>query len=126
MDRRGGSELMQRSAGEPAAENCIDGRGEADQTFLAGKLRRVARVNSGQGLAETVQRGLGRSRAHGNPRVCSCFVLRFLIPPMMSSALQNREFSPCDEGVNDWKWIIPKAPQIPGTNTGSRHLDHRV
>ena len=80
MDRRRGGEFMQRAAGKPAAEGGVDRGAEPDQTLLAGKPRRMARVDARQCLAEMVQRGLWRGRAHGQSFVCSCFVLRFPIP----------------------------------------------
>jgi hypothetical protein len=66
MDGRRGGKLMQRAAGQPAAEGPVDRIGQPNEPLLAGEAGGIARINFRQGLAETVQRGLWRSRAHGN------------------------------------------------------------
>jgi hypothetical protein len=55
---------MQRAAGQPAAEGSIDRIGKSNEALLAGEAGGIARINFRQGLAETVQRGLWRGRAH--------------------------------------------------------------
>ena len=63
--RRGGK-LMQRAAGQPAAEGSVDRIGKPNEPLLAGKAGGMARIDFCQGLAETGQGGLWRGRAHRN------------------------------------------------------------
>jgi hypothetical protein len=66
IDGRRGGKLMQRAAGKPAAEGSIDRIGKPNEPLLAGKAGGIAWIDVRQGLAETVQRGPWRGRAHGN------------------------------------------------------------
>ena len=75
-----GSKLVQRAAGEPAAEDGVDRRTKPDEALLPGEAGGAARVDPRQDLAKMVQRRLWRGRAHGNP-LCSCFVLNLPHPP---------------------------------------------
>ena len=87
IDRRRRREFMQRAAGKSAAEGAVDRIGKPNQLLLAGEAGGIARVDLCQGLAETVQRGLWRGRAHGNLfDFCSLFVLTSSTPALESSA----------------------------------------
>ena len=79
MQGRRGCQLMQRAASEPAAKRGVDRGRDPDETLLAGKAGGVARIDTGQGLAEAVQRVLWRSGIH-EASDCSCFVLKIPEP----------------------------------------------